>query len=120
MKRYWEEGRQGTGYRKMLLGVGDRWDLYLLHFPPGSSAPLHVDVVDGKDHFRLNLRLMGEDCFQAFLAKGPANFRVLTKEPGLIRKFLRGRLVVFRPDLLLHEVRPSDRDRYVLSLGFAS
>ncbi len=26
----WQPGRQGTGYRKLLLAQGRRWDLYVL------------------------------------------------------------------------------------------
>ncbi|HTQ44146.1 MAG TPA: hypothetical protein VMI75_15410 [Polyangiaceae bacterium] len=96
----WEEGRQGTGYRKLRIAGGGFWDLYLLDYPPGSSVPKHVDRVAGKAHIRCNVRLLGEDAFA-----GRASFRL-------------GRLVVFRSDRP-HAVRTVRRRRVVLSLGFA-
>ncbi|HEY3254677.1 MAG TPA: hypothetical protein VGJ91_12040 [Polyangiaceae bacterium] len=96
----WERGRQGTGYFKLRLAQGRRWDLYLLRYPPGSSVPPHRDPVPGKKHSRANLLLWGEDAFEG-------------------RAWLRlPRLVVFRPDITEHEVAPVSRLRLVLSLGW--
>jgi hypothetical protein len=43
----WEAGRQNSGYKKMQL-ASSQWpiphDLYLLHFPKGSSIPPHTEV----------------------------------------------------------------------------
>jgi len=96
----WELGRQGTGYFKLRLAQGARWDLYLLRYPPGSSVPPHRDSVRGKAHWRTNLLLWGQDAFV-----GAAWLRV-------------PRLVVFRPDITEHEVAPVSRLRLVLSLGW--
>src|SRR5258708_15512001 len=52
MRLRWEAGRQGTGYRKLRLGRGRRWDLYLIDYPPGTSIPEHVDPVPGRRHWR--------------------------------------------------------------------
>jgi len=97
----WQPGRQGTGYSKLLLHQGRRWDLYLLRYPPGASVPPHRDPLPGREHWRANLLLWGEDVF-----RGDAWLRL-------------PRLVVFRPDVTEHEVAPVARLRLVLSLGWA-
>ena len=101
MRLRWEAGRQGTGYRKLLLGQGRRWDLYLIDYPPGTSIPKHVDPVPGRRHWRANLRLAGEDAFD-----GDAVLRL-------------GRLVLFRPDVMPHGVTTVRRRRLLLSFGVA-
>lgn len=103
----WLVGRQGTGYRKMILGmVHTRTagaDLHLIHYPPGTGVPTHVDrVAAGFAHYRLNVilwqplggRFEGETLFQLF-----------------------DRVFLFRPDIAPHSVSPCAGDRYVLSLG---
>src|SRR5580704_12145455 len=82
----WQPGRQGTGYRKLLVAQGRRWDLYVLDYPPGTAIPTHVDPVPGRHHWRANLVLWGEQAFE-----GDAMVRV-------------GPLVVFRPDVMPHAV----------------
>jgi len=102
MRRFrWQPGRQGTGYRKLLLAQGGRWDLYVLDYPPGTSIPTHVDAVPGRRHWRANLVLCGERSFQ-----GAAALRI-------------GPLVVFRPDVTPHSVEQVTRRRVVLSFGVA-
>ena len=98
----WQQGRQGTGYRKLLLATGRRWDLYLIDYPPGSSVPVHADPVAGHRHWRANIVLMGD--VHAFA--GTSVFRV-------------GRLIVFRPDIMPHAVAQVSRRRVVLSFGVA-
>jgi hypothetical protein len=97
----WQPGRQGTGYRKLLLGQGARWDLYVLDYPPGTAIPTHVDPVPGCRHWRANLVLWGERAFE-----GRASLRA-------------GPLVVFRPDVTPHSVATVRRRRVVLSFGVA-
>jgi hypothetical protein len=102
MRRFrWQPGRQGTGYRKLLLAQGRRWDLYVLDYPRGTSIPTHVDPVPGRRHWRANLVLWGERSFQ-----GAAVLRI-------------GPLVVFRPDVTPHAVEQVTRRRVVLSFGVA-
>jgi hypothetical protein len=98
----WEAGRQGTGYRKLRLGQGADWDLWVIDYPPGTSIPRHVDPVPGRKHWRVNLRLRGEDLYD-----GAAAWRL-------------GPLVVFRPDVMPHAVRTTARRRLVLSFGFTT
>lgn len=97
----WQRGRQGTGYRKLLVAQGRRWDLYVLDYPPGTSIPTHVDPVPGRRHWRANLVIWGEDAF--------AGDTVLRAGP----------LVVFRPDVMPHAVTRVVRRRVVLSFGVA-
>ena len=104
----WERGRQQSGYDKMLL-----WlipfplpsDGYLLRFPTGAEIPPHVDPVDGKRHFRLNLILRRSRHGGEFICKDPIwNFR---------------RIKLFRPDLSEHAVtRVEEGNRLVLSIGW--
>jgi hypothetical protein len=102
MRRFrWQPGRQGTGYRKLLLAQGRRWDLYVLDYPPCTSIPTHVDPVPGRRHWRANLLVWGERAFE-----GAAVMRI-------------GPLVVFRPDVTPHGVARVTRRRLVLSFGVA-
>jgi hypothetical protein len=96
----WVPGRQGTGYEKLKLAQGKRWDLYLLRYKPGAYIPKHTDPVPGKEHWRVNLLLRGDDTFY-----GRTKYRF-------------GRLAVFRPDIWPHRVCKSSKMRLVLSLGF--
>ena len=103
-RRGWEPGRQASGYAKLLLAQGRRFDLYLLRFPVGASVPPHRDPVAGGGHLRANLILIpaargGEfECERAIID--------------------RPRLKLFRPDLVTHAVRPIEAGtRWVLSLG---
>lgn len=98
----WQSGRQGTGYRKLLLAMGSCWDAYLLDYPKGSSVPVHTDPVPGRRHWRANLVLFGAWSYQ-----GDAVLRV-------------GPLVVSRPDVMPHSVPPVSRRRVVLSVGVAT
>ena len=102
----WQPGRQGTGYRKLLLASGKTWDAWLLHYPPGSSVPPHRDPVAGK-HWRANVLLWGEDAFRIVQPYCSSD----------VRRWKRI-VTVFRPDIFLHEVRAVSRRRVVLSLGW--
>ena len=99
----WRQGRQGSGYRKMLLASGGCWDCYLLHYPIGSHVPVHHDPVEGRRHFRLNVTLRGAaDAVQllgSHIARGH-------------------RWLLFRPDVVSHHVLPIERPRLVLSIGW--
>ena len=97
----WQPGRQGTGYRKLRIAQGRRWDLYVLDYPPGTSIPTHTDPVPCRRHWRANLVVWGERAFE-----GDAVLRV-------------GPLVVFRPDVTPHAVTTVGRRRVVLSFGVA-
>ena len=97
----WQPGSQGTGYRKLLVARGRRWDLYVLDYPSGTSIPTHVDPVPGRRHWRANLVMWGERAFD-----GDAVLRL-------------GPLVLFRPDVMPHGVTKVSRRRVVLSFGVA-
>ena len=76
MRFHWQAGRQGTGYRKLLVAGGRQWDLYLLDYPRGTSVPVHVEPVAGRRHWRANLVLWGERSFQ-----GKAVLRIERRTP---------------------------------------
>jgi hypothetical protein len=99
----WRPGRRASGYHKMLLAHGSFWDCYLLRYPVGSRVPLHHDPVAGRRHFRLN-----------FTLRGDADAVHLLGDP-----IARGRRwMLFRPDVVSHEVRDVARPRLVLSIGW--
>ena len=105
--RRWKPGRQGTGYRKLLLAQG-RWplpfDAWLLHFPEGSYVPVHRDPTEGQ-HWRLNIILKAADQGGTFISRG-------TVWDG-------PRLKIFRSDLCAHAVTPVVAgNRWVLSIGW--
>lgn len=96
----WQQGRQGTGYRKLLVAQGRTWDCWLIDYPAGTHIPEHTDPVEGRRHYRLNVRLLGEDTFA-----GRAIARV-------------GRATLFRPDVAPHSVGRVSSRRLVLSVGW--
>tara|TARA_Y100000310_G_scaffold254637_2_gene261758 strand:+ start:3715 stop:4056 length:342 start_codon:yes stop_codon:yes gene_type:complete len=103
----WQPGRQGGGYRKLLLAQLPWADLYLLHMPEGSEIEPHTDPVDGKEHHRINLIIKAPRIGGWFFARGPH------------QTWLKGRVIRFRPDLVRHEViRVDQGSRWVLSLGW--
>jgi hypothetical protein len=118
----WAPGRQGGGYRKLLLARGRSWDAYVLDYPPGSGVSVHRDPVDGRRHYRLNVVLRG--ALDAFYVAHLASLERLTyrKVPARwsrrVRSALGGRVVLFRPDQTPHGVEPGTKRRVVLSVGW--
>jgi hypothetical protein len=104
----WQQGRQGTGYDKLLILVNPfliPFDLYLLRFPDGTEIPSHRDPVTERRHFRLNIILKRPRSGGEFSCQDPI--------------FETKRIKLFRPDLSLHSVsRVEGGSRYVLSLGW--
>lgn len=104
----WEPGRQKSGYEKMQL-ASSQWpiphDLYLLHFPEGSSIPPHTDPVESLRHYRLNI----------VLKKATQGGEFICKDPILATS----RFKFFRPDISEHGVTPvKEGSRLLLSLGW--
>ncbi len=104
----WEQGRQGTGYEKLLLLTARcpvAFDVYILRYRCGAFAPPHVDVAVGGRHYRLNVLLWAAAAGGDFVCDGATR---------------RGaRLVLFRPDRDSHSVSRVERGtRYVLSIGW--
>lgn len=97
----WPLGRQGTGYQSKKLADGGNFDVYLIKYPIGSYVPTHTDPVKGKRHFRLNIRLKGEDKFTG----------------DALLKFWR--VCLFRPDIMPHSVHNVKSERLMLSIGWA-
>jgi hypothetical protein len=105
----WEEGRQETGYLKMLIGTAKfpmPWDIYILKYPVGSEIPPHVDPVTDRNHYRLNIIL-----------KKPKKGGEFFSEKTIINT---DRIKLFRPDLYKHSLSKIEQgSRYVLSIGWA-
>jgi hypothetical protein len=107
---HWLAGRQGTGYRKLQLAQGRRWDLYLIDYPCGTGVPTHTDKIEGYNHYRLNIVLWGDP--DAFSAWDVILDRVVPIKPRWPR------VVLFRPDVCPHRVERVAKHRVVLSLGW--
>lgn len=97
----WEAGRQGTGYYKLCIWKGKRSDVYLIDYPIGSYIPTHVDKVEGRKHYRINILLCGDDNF--------IGSAILSMK----------RMKVFRPDIMVHSVGLNVKRRLVFSIGWA-
>lgn len=98
----WEQGRQGTGYRKLLIASNHKtWDCYLLDYPTGTHIPTHTDKISSGKHYRLNIILHGSGKFN-----GKTIFS------------LGNRIHFFRPDIIEHSVDNIKSRRIVLSIGF--
>lgn len=103
----WTDGRQESGYRKMLISQGKTWDCWLIHYPAGSDIPEHTDPArNDENHYRCNI--------------------VLTDPGGGIfhgKTFfnLFGRVIFFRPDIWPHYItKVENGSRYVLSFGWVT
>ena len=104
----WQQGRQGTGYDKMLL-ITAPWpvpfDSYLIRYPEGSEIPPHTDPVAKGRHYRLNVILKAPKSGGDFVCSEPI--------------WETRRIKLFRPDKSSHSVsRVVGGSRYVLSLGW--
>lgn len=104
----WEDGRQGTGYQKMLL-ARIRWplpaDAYLLKFAEGQEIAPHRDEVTIGKHFRINIILKAAKKGGEFQCTNP-----IIDWP---------RLKLFRPDISEHSVsKVIEGNRYLLSVGW--
>jgi len=104
----WQQGRQGTGYDKMLL-ITAPWpvpfDSYLIRYPEGSEIPSHTDSVANGRHYRLNVILKAPKSGGVFVCSEPI--------------YESRRIKLFRPDKSSHGVsRVVGGSRYVLSVGW--
>lgn len=104
----WQSGRQETGYEKMLLAANQfilPFDCYLLRYKEGTGVPEHIDPVDSKRHYRLNVVLRKARAGGEFHCANPI--------------YDGSRIKLFRPDLSPHSVTPVEKGiRYVLSVGW--
>jgi hypothetical protein len=103
MKVKWLPGRQGTGYRKLHLGQGARWDAWIINYPAGHGIPAHVDPLPDRRHLRLNLTILTGG---SRLVADATWFR------------LGERVIVFWSDRR-HRVEPGAGRRIVISVGFS-
>ncbi|MBL8521533.1 MAG: 2OG-Fe(II) oxygenase [Betaproteobacteria bacterium] len=104
----WQDGRQKSGYDKMLLFTSPwpiPFDSYLIRYPDGSSIPPHKDPVSNGRHYRLNIILKSPKSGGEFVCASPI--------------FASRRVKFFRPDQCEHSVtRVEGGNRYVLSIGW--
>lgn len=104
----WQQGRQGSGYDKMLLITSPLpipFDSYLIRYPVGSFIPTHTDPVSDKRHFRLNIVLKPSQSGGEFICE-----KSIIDLP---------RIKLFRPDKYAHAVTEVQGNaRYILSIGW--
>lgn len=104
----WREGRQETGYFKMLLlwsKLPIPFDMYLLKYPEGSEITPHIDKVLSGKHYRLNIILKNAISGGDFVVKDSL--------------FTTKRIKFFRPDINEHSVTKIMKgQRIVFSMGF--
>jgi len=104
----WQNGRQSTGYEKMLLLSGIwplPFDLYILRFRAGSEIMPHTDPVSSGRHYRLNIIIRSAISGGEFDCARPIH--------------ASKRIKFFRPDVCEHSVsRVEKGTRYVLSIGW--
>ena len=104
----WREGRQHSGYSKLLLLTGRfplPFDVYLLKFEKNSCVPVHRDQVAVGRHYRLNMIL-----------KHARVGGVFSCQEAILNW---SRIKLFRPDLCKHSVSTvEDGTRLVLSIGW--
>jgi hypothetical protein len=122
-----EPGRLGTGYQKKnvrehlacerlikraarALGddalLGAMMDAWLLRYPVGTQIPAHTDPpIDGMAHVRLNALVLAGEGGLLYLDGAEADFS-------------EGGALLFRPDLVRHQVTAVARNpRLVFSVG---
>jgi hypothetical protein len=104
----WQEGRQETGYLKMLLlssYVPFPFDIYLLKYVERSFVPNHRDAVEKGQHYRLNVILKKAQRGGDFICEG-----AIIDWP---------RIKLFRPDACEHSITTVEKgSRLVLSIGW--
>lgn len=101
----WQTGRQNSGYDKLPLLQGKKFDFWLLRFREGGYINWHVDKVDTGRHYRLNIFVKPAEIGGEFRTNG---------------SIIKNRFFcLFRPDIHRHSVTPVNKGtRYVLSFGF--
>lgn len=113
MAKFWKEGRQGGGYRKLTLLNCKRFkfDLHFISMPTGSSVPWHTDPSpEGHEHHRVNLTL-----------RRPRSGGETWIEAPFVMLRVPRRCYRFRPDLARHCVTPiEDGELWLLSFGWLS
>lgn len=101
----WQKGRSKETESLQKMKIWSKWgsDCYLLKFKEGTDIKEHLDIVEGKKHYRLNITLWGDWIF----------FKGIS---GDIKR--AGSFDFFRPDIIKHSgyIR---KNSLVLSLGVA-
>lgn len=112
----WEDGRQSSGYSKLLLATSKllRFDVYLLRIHKGGQVPPHTDASKpGFEHHRINITL------RAAHRGGDTYFDNFDTESWIPKPELAPRAYHFRPDLIEHQVtRVVVGEVWLLSIGW--
>lgn len=113
-RRYLERMQAFIAYLNRTLYVGIRdFEAHFAYYPPGTFYKRHLDQLKINDHRRISFILYLNSNWQpehggALRLYVPAE----PKEMAVDIAPLGGRLLVFRSDLLEHEVLPTVRDRF--------
>ncbi len=106
----WVLGRQYTGYYKLCF-FNIKWpfkiDGYLIRYPRGCAIGWHKDEVPGYSHHRIN-----------FIIKTGGVY-METFDENKKWKLHKSRIVIFRPDKLMHSINMTKSSRYAISIGWA-
>jgi len=106
----WQEGRQKSGYDKMLLIQNTfllPFDCYIIRYREGSEIDTHTDPVEGKEHHRINIVLKNAEYGGHFWCNDEESLNIFN------------RIIYFRPDKFEHSVsKILFGTRYVLSIGW--
>lgn len=102
----WIGGRQIKEYYYEKMKIYSFWriDCYLIRWGAGTAIGNHLDIVDGKKHYRFNIRLKGEKDKLYIIGK---------------TIFHWWRFCLFRPDKYLHGLKPTMKSGLLLSFGLA-
>lgn len=105
----WQHGRQtATRDVKKLLIWNKKWfDLYILYLPKGKVADWHFDVVENKNHHRINITLWG--LWRFWFKKQTESFE--WQFPFRFKKF--------RPDTTEHKAEIF-KNSVVISIGWVT
>ncbi len=106
----WQEGRQEAtkSIQKMAIWNYFGFDIYLLKFPKGVRIGEHLDVVEGKEHHRINYTIKGAWMLMQYDSKA-AKTVWLPQRDRMWHKF--------RPDITLHGAQ-INLDSLILSIGW--
>ncbi len=103
----WKKGRQHTGYDILTIISFLFFDIHLIRYNAGNFIPKHIDAVDKHKHHRINIVLQQPKYSGIFIC-------------DKAKRYLFGRIIYFRPDIMEHSVTICNTQRLVLSIGWVT
>lgn len=114
----WQQGRQNAtrDVEKLLIWNKKWFDLYVLYLPKGKVADWHFDVVENKNHHRINITVWG---LWRFWFKKQVEFFGHKKEYPSFEWNFPFRFKKFRPDVTEHKAEIF-KNSVVISIGWVT